>query len=92
MPTVKATMWRSRKTLSTSIVTPSYVDCYLVIAVLALSIIVYVFLIVNEKQMQIAHDIDRTRMLRKKASEGKAGGNVLHARERESLADGRKFF
>ena len=85
-------MWRLRKTLYISIVS---FKCYLmvfvliVIALMALGLISYVFLMVNEKQMKIKQDIDRTRILRYKANEGKRGMNVLPERERENLELGR---
>jgi hypothetical protein len=47
---------------------------------------------VNEKQMQVKHSIERTRSLRIKANEGKKGGNVLPERERENIQSGRTLF
>ena len=64
----------------------------IVIATLSLGIIGYMFLMVNERQMQMQKDIDRTRMLRLKASAGKKGGNILQERGREDLTQGRSMF
>jgi len=57
----------------------------LVIATLALGIIVYAFMMMNEKQMQIKKDLDRTKMLRYRANAGKKGGNVEHERSLENI-------
>ena len=57
---------------------------YYTIAALVLGIIGYTFLMVNEKTMRIKEDFERTKMLKKKGNEGKAGANVLHKREREA--------
>lgn len=57
----------------------------LVIAMLSFSLIAYAFLIVNEKQMKITEEIDRTKMLRIRANEGKKGMSTLAERNRESL-------
>jgi hypothetical protein len=48
-----------------------------VIALLSLGIISYAFLMVNEKQMKIKQSIDRTKILKIKANEGKKGSNVV---------------
>lgn len=42
--------------------------------------------------MKIKEDIDRTRMLKIKANEGRKGGNVLQERKREDLSKGRALF
>ena len=55
------------------------------IAFLSFGLISYVFFMVNEQQMQIKHDIERTRSLRIRANEGKKGGNILPERERENV-------
>ena len=81
-------MWRLKRTLSTSIVLifPFLtILLFLVIATLALGIIVYAFMMMNEKQMQIKKDLDRTKMLRYRASAGKKGGNVEHERSLENI-------
>lgn len=56
---------------------------------MAIGVISYVFLMVNEKQMKIKYDIDRTRILKFKANEGKKGMAVLSERARENLEGGR---
>jgi hypothetical protein len=60
--------------------------------VLSLGIILYVFMMVNEKQMQIKRDLDRTRLLRHKANQGKAGGNKTIDRAVENIEQGRTLF
>ena len=62
---------------------------FYVIASLALGIIGYVFFMVNEKQMKIKHDIDRTRVLKQKASGGSRGGNISAERKIDDLMSGR---
>jgi len=47
------------------------------IAFLTLGIIFYTFLMVNEKQMRIKTDLERTKMLRIKASAGSKGANII---------------
>lgn len=86
--TEKATMWRLKRTQSTSIVLifPFLtILLFLVIATLALGIIVYAFMMMNEKQMQIKKDLDRTKMLRYRANAGKKGGNIEHERSLENI-------
>lgn len=61
-------------------------------AIVSLGIIGYAFYMVNEQQMQIKHDIERTRNLRIRANEGRKGGNLLPERERENIQSGRSFF
>ena len=63
-----------------------------VIATLALGIIIYAFMIMNEKTMQIKKDLDRTKMLRYRANAGKKGGNVEHERRLENIEQGRSLF
>jgi len=64
----------------------------LVITMLSLGIIGYVFMIVNEKQMQIKKDLDRTKMLKVKANSGKTGGNKAMDRAIENIEQGRSLF
>ena len=64
----------------------------IVIASMALGIIVYAFMMMNEKQMQIKRDLDRTKMLRYRANAGKKGGNVEHERRLENVEQGRSLF
>ncbi len=42
--------------------------------------------------MKIKQEIDRTRMLKIKANEGKKGSSVLLERKREDLSQGRALF
>ena len=46
------------------------------IATLTLGIIFYTFLMINEKQVRIRTDLEKTTTLRKKYAEGKKGGNL----------------
>ena len=62
------------------------------IALMSLGMIAYAFFMMNEKQMIIKQEIDRTRMLKIKANEGRKGGNVLLERKREDLTSGRTLF
>ena len=57
----------------------------LVITMLSLGIIGYVFMMMNEKQMQIKKDLDRTKMLKYKANSGKTGGNKTMDRASENI-------
>jgi len=59
---------------------------------MSLGIIAYAFYMMNEKQMIIKQEIDRTKMLKIKANEGRKGGNVLLERKREDLTSGRTLF
>jgi len=61
------------------------------IACLSLGIISYIFLMVNEKQMRIKHDLERTKMLRVKANEGRKGMSIQAERARENLLAGRSI-
>ena len=65
---------------------------FIVIASMALGMIVYAFMMMNEKQMQIKRDLDRTKMLRYRANAGKKGGNVEHERRLENIEQGRALF
>ena len=51
------------------------------IAMLTLGTVFYTFLMVNEKQMRIKEDLERTKSLRTKASAGRKGANLLPERE-----------
>jgi hypothetical protein len=62
-----------------------------VIASLSLSLIAYTFVIVNEKQMKMTEEIDRTKMLRIRANTGKKGMSILEERERQGLDKGRSI-
>lgn len=86
-------MWRSRKTLFTSTVRTAYgvFILFVVIAVMALGVISYVFLMMNEKQMNIKQEIDRTKILRQKANEGKKGMSIIPERELNNLEIGRQI-
>jgi len=50
------------------------------ISALTLGILFYTFLMVNEKQMKIAQDLERTKTLRTKARAGRKGANVYGER------------
>lgn len=52
---------------------------------LSLGLILYAFVMMNEKQMAIKRNIDRTRMLRHKANAGTKGGAIEGERKRENL-------
>ena len=45
------------------------------VALLSFSIVLYTFFMVNEKQMRIKTDIERSRMLKRKANKGREGLN-----------------
>lgn len=49
---------------------------YYTIACLTLGTVFYTFLMVNEKQMRIKQDIERTKTLREKANAGRKGAGV----------------
>jgi len=53
------------------------------IAILSLSLVFYTFVMVNEKQMRIKSDIERTRTLRFRAMKGREGIATLAERERD---------
>ena len=65
---------------------------FYMIAGLSLGVILYAFMMVNEKQMQIKRDLDRTKMLRHKANAGKMGGNKEMERKVENIEQGRSLF
>lgn len=65
---------------------------FYIIASMALGMIVYAFMMMNEKQMQIKKDLDRTKMLRYRANAGKKGGNIEHERRLENVEQGRALF
>ena len=58
------------------------------IASLTLGIIFYAFLMVNEKQMRIKEQIERTKTLRLKATQGGKGANLAAERDREDMIRG----
>lgn len=55
------------------------------IACISLSIIFYTFMMVNEKQMRIRQDIERTKTLRYKANRGRDGLSKTVERKRDDL-------
>ena len=59
------------------------------IATLALGVVGYAFLMMNESQMRIKHDIERNRVLKQKANEGSRGGNIIPERAVDDLNKGR---
>lgn len=59
---------------------------------MSLGLIGYVFMMVNEKQMQIKRDIDRTKMLRFKANSGKIGGARTMENKIDNIEEGRSLF
>jgi hypothetical protein len=63
-----------------------------VISTLALGIIVYAFMMVNEKTMQIKKDLDRTKLLRNKAMTGKQGGSKVMDRAVDNIEQGRALY
>jgi hypothetical protein len=46
---------------------------YYTIALMALGTIAYTFFVVNEKQMKIQYDLDRTKVLKRKGNAGRIG-------------------
>ena len=52
------------------------------IAALALSVVLYTFMMVNEKQNRIRTDLERNKMLKKKYGAGRKGANLLQERTR----------
>ena len=63
-----------------------------VIACLSLGIIAYAFMMVNEKQMHVKKDLDRTKMLKFKANSGRTGGSRTMERDMENIEQGRALF
>ena len=55
------------------------------IACLSVSIIFYTFLVVNDKQMRILSDIERTRTLKRKAGTGREGLSKVVEREKDNI-------
>jgi hypothetical protein len=47
---------------------------------------------VNESQMKIKKDIDRTKVLRLKANAGRDGGNKVMDRKVDNIEQGRSLF
>ena len=63
------------------------------IASLTLGMLFYAFLMVNEKQMRIKEDLERSKTLRTKASAGRKGANVAAERDLNDMERGsRKMF
>jgi hypothetical protein len=62
------------------------------IGLISLSIVFYTFMLVNEKQMRITSDIERTRTLRFKAGKGREGMNTLAIRNKDNLTIGKGNF
>jgi hypothetical protein len=62
------------------------------IALLSLSIVFYTFLLVNDKQMRIKQDIERTRTLRFKANRGREGMGKLAERNKDDMTKGNTTF
>ena len=49
-------------------------------------------MMVNEKTMQIKKDLDRTKLLRHKANQGKMGGNKTIDRAVDNIEQGRALY
>ena len=49
-------------------------------------------MMVNEKQMQIKKDLDRTKMLRYRANAGRSGGSIEMDRRVDNIEQGRALF
>ena len=63
------------------------------ISLLTLGMLFYAFLMVNEKQMRIKEDLERSKTLRYKASAGRKGANIVSERDLEDMENGsRKMF
>ena len=62
------------------------------IACLSVSIIFYTFLLVNDKQMRIKQDIERTRTLRFKANRGREGLSKVAERDKDNMQKGKVAF
>lgn len=63
------------------------------ISFLTLGMLFYAFLMVNEKQMRIKEDMERTKTLRTKAGAGRKGANTLAERDLGDMERGsRKMF
>jgi hypothetical protein len=58
------------------------------ITLLSMGILFYAFLMVNEKQMRIKTDLERTKMLRIKAGAGRKGASLLEEREAAKVVGG----
>jgi hypothetical protein len=55
------------------------------IAGISFSIILYVFLMVNEKQMKMKTEVERSKMLKRKANVGREGLNKVAERKAANL-------
>ena len=62
------------------------------IASLTLGMLFYAFLMVNEKQMRIKENLERTKTLRSKASAGRKGGNMDPERDIQDIEHDKKMF
>jgi len=63
------------------------------ISCLTLGMLFYAFLMVNEKQMRIKEDLERSKTLRLKAAGGRKGANVMAERDLNDMEHGsRKMF
>lgn len=63
------------------------------IASITLGMLFYAFLMVNEKQMRIKEEIERSKTLRTKASAGRKGANLTAERDLDDMERGsRKMF
>ena len=63
------------------------------ISFLTLGMLFYAFLMVNEKQMRIKEEMERSKTLRGKAMAGRKGANVLAERDLDDMERGsRKMF
>jgi hypothetical protein len=62
---------------------------FVVIALLSLGVIVYAFLLVNEGQMRVKEELDRSRVLKTKAHAGRQGGALQLERDLDDLSKGR---
>ena len=61
------------------------------IAIISMSVVFYTFLVVNDKQMRIKQDIERTRTLKLKASSGREGIQTLEERRKDNLVNNRSY-
>ena len=62
------------------------------IGLLSLSIIFYTFLVVNDKQMRIMSDIERSRTLKFKGARGKDGLSRTKEADKDNLERGKSIF
>ena len=62
------------------------------ISFLTLGMLFYAFLMMNEKQMRIKEDLERSKTLRTKASAGRKGANTLSERARGDMQNTSKMY